>query len=209
MSYMSQIASFSSELVPKLMCATLSRIGGTVQYFHELLWLLSQRPQGTLANTQRVFLKDVCVFFLSIQGNFHQALYCFYNQANFLSLCWKVFYVKIVGDWFVSSSFFLLSRGARQKGERRKSKSKVSQRRANISSCISHRYREKRRPQRTKKNFPAQVDNLNAKCKPFNAVARAASICRLGVYNIIQKKFKRIKEGGENSRKSQHVYFLD
>ena len=52
------------------------------------------------------------------------------------------------------------------------------------------------------KNFPAQVDNLNAKCKPFNAVARAASICRLGVYNIIQKKFKRIKEGGENSRKS-------
>ena len=36
------------------------------------------------------------------------------------------------------------------------------------------------------KNFPAQVDNLNAKCKPFNAVA-PASICRLGVYNIIQK----------------------
>ena len=48
-----------------------------------------------------------------------------------------------------------------------------------------------------KKNFPAQVDNLNAKCKPFNAVARAASICRLGVYNIIQKKFKRIKRSKE------------
>ena len=50
-----------------------------------------------------------------------------------------------------------------------------------------------------KKNFPAQVDNLNAKCKPFNAVARAASICRLGVYNIIQKKFKRIKEARRGS----------
>ena len=37
-----------------------------------------------------------------------------------------------------------------------------------------------------------QVDNLNAKCKPFNAVARAASICRLGVYNIIQKSFKLV-----------------
>ena len=120
---MSQIASFSSELVPKLMCATLSRIGGTVQYFHELLWLLSQRPQGTLANTQRVFLKDVCVFFLSIQGNFHQALYCFYNQANFLSLCWKVFYVKIVGDWFVSSSFFLLSRTTEERDRRGKEES--------------------------------------------------------------------------------------
>ena len=64
---MSQIASFSSELASaKMMCATLSRIGGKYWYFHELLWLLSQRPQGTLANTQRVFLKDVCVFFLSI-----------------------------------------------------------------------------------------------------------------------------------------------
>ena len=54
------------------------------------------------------------------------------------------------------------------------------------------------------KNFPAQVDNLNAKCKPFNAVA-PASICRLGVYNIIQKKFKRIKEGSEDSQESYYT----
>ena len=60
----------------------------------------------------------------------------------------------------------------------------------------------------TQKNFPAQVDNLNAKCKPFNAVARAASICRLGVYNIIQKKFKRIKEEGETQEKVSMSIFL-
>ena len=59
------------------------------------------------------------------------------------------------------------------------------------------------------KNFPAQVDNLNAKCKPFNAVARAASICRLGVYNIIQKKFKRIKEGSEDSQESWHLEWFE
>ena len=66
MSYMSQIASFSSELASAKIDVCNVRDRGKVKYFHELLWLLSQRPQGTLANTQRVFLKDVCVFFLSI-----------------------------------------------------------------------------------------------------------------------------------------------
>ena len=46
-----------------------------------------------------------------------------------------------------------------------------------------------------------QVDNLNAKCKPFSAVAclaKMGSICRLGVYNIIQKSFKLVVvEGGK------------
>ena len=60
------------------------------------------------------------------------------------------------------------------------------------------------------KNFPAQVDNLNAKCKPFNAVA-PASICRLGVYNIIQKSFKLVERGGkerncyDNLKEVQHA----
>ena len=48
------------------------------------------------------------------------------------------------------------------------------------------------------KNFPAQVDNLNAKCKPFNAVA-PASICRLGVYNIIQKSFRLVLGWGKRN----------
>ena len=48
-----------------------------------------------------------------------------------------------------------------------------------------------------------QVDNLNAKCKPFSAVAclaKMGSICRLGVYNIIQKSFKLVTcRGGKRN----------
>ena len=59
-----------------------------------------------------------------------------------------------------------------------------------------------------------QVDNLNAKCKPFSAVAceaKMGSICRLGVYNIIQKSFKLVERGGkerncyDNLKEVQHA----
>ena len=75
-----------------------------------------------------------------------------------------------------------------------------------IHTILHHHAFPTRKKNERKKVLPTllKVDNLNAKCKPFNAVA-PASICRLGVYNIIQKKFKRIKEGSEDSQESYYT----
>ena len=127
MSYMSEIASYSLLLFPLPLPKCFPSPRG--QFFQRELWLtLIDRVQQDILTP---FLKDVCVFFLSIQGNFHLGVAA-EQTFQFVPTLWKLFYVKIVGDWFVSSSFFSALFLDSRLGEK-------SQRRANISSCISHR----------------------------------------------------------------------